>query len=88
MNTYPKNARGVHVKSSKADLKYIFDQGQLGGPQGFWGSGENDYLFSGSKGALVIILGEQGHRFGDLGSPSKKQNKKKNKGKPPFCFDF
>ena len=26
------------------------------GPQGFWGSGENDYLFSGSWGALVIIF--------------------------------
>ena len=25
------------------------------GPQGFWGSGENGYLFSGSWGALVII---------------------------------
>ena len=31
------------------------------GPQGFWGSGENGYLFSGSWGALVII-------FRDLGS--------------------
>ena len=30
-------------------------------PQGFWGSGENGYLFSGSWGALVII-------FRDLGS--------------------
>ena len=29
--------------------------------QGFWGSGENGYLFSGSWGALVII-------FRDLGS--------------------
>ena len=31
------------------------------GPQGFWGSGENGYLFSGIWGALVII-------FRDLGS--------------------
>ena len=31
------------------------------GPQGFWESGENGYLFSGSLGALVII-------FRDLGS--------------------
>ena len=30
------------------------------GPQGFWGSGENGFLFSGSWGALVIILGELG----------------------------
>ena len=28
------------------------------GPQGFWGSGEKGYLFSGSLGALLIILGE------------------------------
>ena len=31
------------------------------GPHGFWGSGENGYLFSGSWEALVII-------FRDLGS--------------------
>ena len=30
------------------------------GPQGFWGSGENGYLFSGSSGSLVIILVELG----------------------------
>ena len=28
------------------------------GPPGVWGSRENSYLFSGSWGALVIILGE------------------------------
>ena len=33
---------------------------QFWGPQGFWGSGENGFLFSGSWGALVIILGELG----------------------------
>ena len=48
-------------------------------PQGFWGSEENGYLFSWSWGALVIILGEQAHNFGDLGSIAKK-----NKEKPPF----
>ena len=35
------------------------------GPQRFWGSGENGYLFSCSWGALVIV-------FRDLGSPAKK----------------
>ena len=30
------------------------------GAQGFWGSGEKGYLFSGSSGALVIILGSWG----------------------------
>ena len=45
------------------------------GTQGFWGSGEKGYLFSGSWGALLIILGELGeqpHTFGDLGSTAKK----------------
>ena len=45
------------------------------GPQGFWGSGEKGYLFSGSWGALVIILGKQGSKlifFWDLGSRAQK----------------
>ena len=37
------------------------------GPQGFWGSGENGYLFSGSWEALVIILGELGSKLKVLG---------------------
>ena len=37
------------------------------GPQVFWGSGENGYLFSGSWGALVIILGELGSKLIILG---------------------
>ena len=37
------------------------------GPQGFWGSGENGYLFSVSWGALVIILGELGSKLIVLG---------------------
>ena len=51
-------------------------------------SGENGYLFSGSWGALVIILGELGSLFiiGDLGSLAKKQ--KNNKEKSPFCLIF
>ena len=39
----------------------------FGAPQGFWGSGENGYLFSGSWGALVIILGELGSKLIILG---------------------
>ena len=36
-----------------------------GAPQGFLGSGENGYLFSGSwvPGALIIILGELGSKL-------------------------
>ena len=36
-------------------------------PQGFWGSGEKGYLFSGSWGALLIILGELGSKHILLG---------------------
>ena len=36
-------------------------------PQGFWGSGENGYSFSGSWGALVIVLGELGSKLIILG---------------------
>ena len=39
----------------------------LRGPQGFWGSGENGYLFSGSWGALIIIKGELGSKLIILG---------------------
>ena len=44
------------------------------GLQGFGGSWEKGYLFSGSWGALVIIFkgaGKQAHGFRDLGSPAK-----------------
>ena len=37
------------------------------GPQGFWGSGENGFLFSGSYGALVIISGDLGRKLIFLG---------------------
>ena len=37
------------------------------GPQGFWGSGKKGYLFSGSWGALLIILGELGSKHILLG---------------------
>ena len=38
-----------------------------GGGQGFGGSGENSYLFSGIWGVLVIILGELGSKLKVLG---------------------
>ena len=47
----------------------------LMGPQGFLVSGEKGYLFSGSWAALIFILGEQAHSFGDLGSPAKRLKK-------------
>ena len=37
------------------------------GPQRFWGSGENGYLFTGSWGALVNILEELGSKLKVLG---------------------
>ena len=49
MHTYPKSNQFI------TDI--------TGAPQGFWGSGENGYLFSGNWGALVIILGELGSKL-------------------------
>ena len=40
---------------------------KMGPPQGFWGSGEKGYLFSGSWGVLLIILGELGSKHILLG---------------------
>ena len=57
------------------------------GPQGFWGSGENGYLFSGSWGALVIIFRDLGSKLIDLGSPEKKFKKSHLKGKAFISFD-
>ena len=59
-----------------------------GGPQGFWGSGENCYLFSGSWRALVIILGELGSKLIILGIQGALPKSKNNKEKPPFCLIF
>ena len=46
-----------HFNSEYLTFKLV-----VGPPQGFWGSGEKGYLFSGSWGALLIILGELGSR--------------------------
>ena len=51
----------------------------LWGPQGFWGSGEKGYLFSGSWGALLIILGELGSKHILLGIKGALPKTKKNK---------
>ena len=58
-------------------------------PQGFGGSVENGYLFSGSTGTCNYFrgAGEQAHSFGDSGSPAKKV-KKYIKEKPPFYLIF
>ena len=45
------------------------------GPQGFWGSEEKGFLFSGSWGSIANYFrgaGEQAHTLGDLGSTAKK----------------
>ena len=61
----------------------------MGHPQGFWGSGENGYLFSGIWGALVIILGELGSKLIVLGIwGALPKCKKKLKEMPPFCLIF
>ena len=58
------------------------------GPQGFWGSGENGYLFSGIWGALVIILGELGSKLIILGIFGALPKRKRNRGKASILFDF
>ena len=42
-------------------------ENSLIGPKGFGGSEENDYLFSGSLGALVIMLRDLGSKIIVLG---------------------
>ena len=54
------------------------------GPQGFWGSGEKGYLFSGSWGALLIILGEPGSKHILLGIKDALPKSKKNKYQASF----
>ena len=61
------------------------------GPHGFWGSGENGYLFSGSWEALVIIFRDLGSKLivlGILGSLQKRMKFNLNnltlKAKPSF----
>ena len=49
--------RFIHLVKSVSDL----------GPQGFRGSGENGFLFSGSWGALVIIFRDLGSKLIVLG---------------------
>ena len=61
------------------------------GPQGFWGSGENGYLFSGTRGVLVVILSDFGSKLivWGFGEPCKKVKKILTlKEKPSFCLIF
>ena len=61
------------------------------GPQGFWGSGENGYLFSGSWGTLVIIFRDLRSKLIVLGIKGALQTCKKNltlKEKPSFRLIF
>ena len=53
----------LHVCTYACMLTY----GHMYEPHGFWGSGEKGYLFSGSWGALVIILREPGSNLMVLG---------------------
>ena len=56
------------------------------GPQGFGGSGEKGFLFSGNLGSLRIIF--RAHSFGDLGSPAKSKKNLSLKEKPSFRLIF
>ena len=56
------------LKSAISYLTFLSTRRRnTGAPQGFWGSGENGYLFSGSWGALVIIFRDLGSKLIVLG---------------------
>ena len=57
------------------------------GVLGIWGEWLFIFRDLGSTGNYFRGSGEQAHSFGDLGSPAKKQKKKK-KGKASILFDF
>ena len=50
------------LPNQKVEILSFTSFSKWGPPQGFWGSGEKGYLFSGSWGALLIILGELGSK--------------------------
>ena len=59
------------------------------GVLGIWGEWLFIFRDLGSTGNYFRGAREQAHSFGDLGSPAKKQKKKKiNKGKASILFDF
>ena len=62
------------------------------GPQGFWRSGENCFLFIfrelGSTGDYYQGFWEQAHSFGDFGSPVKSKKKSRLKGSAFISFDL
>ena len=66
---------------------YLFGYQQSIGPQGFWGAGEKGYLFSGSWGALLIILGELGSKHILLGIKGALPKSKKNKYQASILFN-
>ena len=63
MQSYEKSFKAILV----LDANNVILRNMHGAPQGFWGSGEKGYLFSGSWGALLIILGELGSKHILLG---------------------
>ena len=50
------------LATAGAILHIVHPDIAIKGPPGVWGSGETCYLFSGSWGALLIILGELGSK--------------------------
>ena len=70
------------ILSKKQDVTQKGPPGVLG----IWGEWLFIFRDLGSTGNYFRGSGEQAHNFGDLGSPAKKQKKKKEK--PPFCLIF
>ena len=89
--TYPKHflksALVVFISSAlvfKCSICILLPPGVLG----IWGEWLFIFRDLGSTGYYFRGAGEQAHSFGDLGSPAKKQKKKKIKEKPPFRLIF
>ena len=57
----------VCINSKEQENVMSFCRHIIGTPHGFWGSGENGYLFSGSWEALVTIFRDLGSKLIILG---------------------
>ena len=64
LDNFAKAGIIINIRDIKqTSMGFLKTRSTILGPQRFWGSGENSYLFSGSWGALVIILGELGSKL-------------------------
>ena len=67
LKTVKERSRSRLCINSKEHENVMSFRRHIIGPHGFWGSGENGYLFSGSWEALVIIFRDLGSKLIVLG---------------------